>query len=192
MKILAAAVAASLAAAPAAHAAVITFSGLSGANNQPFTGSYVEDGYTVSYTGGDLWEAHLFGDAAPSLASWSVGAFDVSGGLFTLGNFRGAAAEPNEVAVYLVFGFYGGFQTFGGLVQTFGNQTFETLNAGTGNMVFDRVRFVVTGSGSFMSIDDITLHGVVPEPASWSLILGGFGMIGGAMRYRRRQAASFA
>jgi hypothetical protein len=27
----------------------------------------------------------------------------------------------------------------------------------------------------------------VPEPASWSLMIGGFGAIGGAMRYRRRK-----
>lgn len=27
----------------------------------------------------------------------------------------------------------------------------------------------------------------VPEPASWAMMLGGFGMVGGAMRYRRRR-----
>lgn len=33
--------------------------------------------------------------------------------------------------------------------------------------------------------------GAVPEPASWALMLGGFGAIGGAMRSRRRAAVSF-
>jgi len=33
--------------------------------------------------------------------------------------------------------------------------------------------------------------GGVPEPASWALMLGGFGMVGSAMRYRRR-IVSFA
>ena len=33
--------------------------------------------------------------------------------------------------------------------------------------------------------------GGVPEPASWAMMLGGFGMIGGAMRSRRRTAVSF-
>lgn len=28
----------------------------------------------------------------------------------------------------------------------------------------------------------------VPEPATWAMMLGGFGFVGGAMRYRRRQA----
>jgi hypothetical protein len=32
----------------------------------------------------------------------------------------------------------------------------------------------------------------VPEPASWALMLGGFGAIGGAMRSRRKSAVSFA
>ena len=32
--------------------------------------------------------------------------------------------------------------------------------------------------------------GAVPEPASWALMLGGFGMVGGAMRSRRRAAVA--
>jgi len=31
----------------------------------------------------------------------------------------------------------------------------------------------------------------VPEPASWALMLGGFGLVGGAMRSRKRAAVSF-
>ncbi len=34
-------------------------------------------------------------------------------------------------------------------------------------------------------------QGGVPEPASWAMMLGGFGMIGGAMRARRKSAVSF-
>jgi len=33
--------------------------------------------------------------------------------------------------------------------------------------------------------------GAVPEPASWALMLGGFGLVGGAMRSRKRTAVSF-
>lgn len=32
----------------------------------------------------------------------------------------------------------------------------------------------------------------VPEPASWALMLGGFGLVGGAMRSRRKAAVTFA
>ena len=31
--------------------------------------------------------------------------------------------------------------------------------------------------------------GAVPEPATWAMMIGGFGAIGGAMRYRRRKIA---
>lgn len=31
----------------------------------------------------------------------------------------------------------------------------------------------------------------VPEPASWAMMLGGFGLVGGAMRSRRKSAVSF-
>lgn len=34
--------------------------------------------------------------------------------------------------------------------------------------------------------------GGVPEPASWALMLGGFGLVGGAMRARRNAAVTFA
>jgi hypothetical protein len=44
------------------------------------------------------------------------------------------------------------------------------------------VRSVVSGSA---------VSGAVPEPASWALMLGGFGAIGGAMRSRRKAAVSF-
>jgi len=38
----------------------------------------------------------------------------------------------------------------------------------------------------------VDIGGAVPEPASWAMMLGGFGLVGGAMRSRRRQAVSFA
>lgn len=41
-------------------------------------------------------------------------------------------------------------------------------------------------SGGTLSISES-----VPEPASWAMMLGGFGLIGGAMRSRRKAAVSF-
>lgn len=41
--------------------------------------------------------------------------------------------------------------------------------------------------------DNIKFSGAVPEPASWAMMVGGFGLIGGAMRSsRRRQSVAFA
>jgi len=45
------------------------------------------------------------------------------------------------------------------------------------------VRFIVSGAA---------VSGAVPEPASWALMLGGFGLVGGALRSRRKVAVSFA
>ncbi len=46
------------------------------------------------------------------------------------------------------------------------------------------------GSGS-QQLDNITVNGGVPEPASWAMMLGGFGLVGGIMRSRRK-SVSFA
>ena len=85
--------------------------------------------------------------------------------------------------------------------------TFDLLSgtAGTnGNLLF----FGVTSAAPISSItfagaarndgfgfDDLTVGQVaaaVPEPATWAMFIGGFGMIGGAMRRRQRTAVRFA
>lgn len=54
------------------------------------------------------------------------------------------------------------------------------------------------GANNQIAFDDITLGsatpgGVVPEPATWAMMLVGFGMMGASMRYRRKNTAvSFA
>ena len=47
-------------------------------------------------------------------------------------------------------------------------------------------------SGAWLGGNFILASGAVPEPASWALMLGGFGAIGGAMRARRKTAVTFA
>jgi hypothetical protein len=59
-----------------------------------------------------------------------------------------------------------------------------TLNAG------QAVFFGVNSNGNYFH-DSTGLAGTisaVPEPATWAMMIGGFGMVGGAMRYRRRSA----
>jgi hypothetical protein len=51
------------------------------------------------------------------------------------------------------------------------------------DFVVDRVYF-----GTTPALDST---GAVPEPASWAMMLGGFGLVGGAMRSRRKAAVSF-
>jgi len=51
-----------------------------------------------------------------------------------------------------------------------------------------------TTSNGYVALDNINGAdtGAVPEPASWALMLGGFGLVGGAMRSRRKAAVTFA
>ncbi|HTI30980.1 MAG TPA: PEPxxWA-CTERM sorting domain-containing protein [Sphingomonas sp.] len=64
------------------------------------------------------------------------------------------------------------------------------MNFGQGDDV-GAVRF--SSSGVAFEFDSIggTIAGV-PEPASWALMIGGFGLIGGTLRRRQRTAVRFA
>jgi hypothetical protein len=69
----------------------------------------------------------------------------------------------------------------------------------TSDTAFDRIDLIQNGGGGF-ELDNVTignainLHGghgdnstgAVPEPASWAMMLTGFGLVGGTMRARRR------
>ena len=46
------------------------------------------------------------------------------------------------------------------------------------------------GTPQFDAFIDIETHSV-PEPASWAMMVGGFGLIGSSLRYRRRHSPSF-
>ncbi len=65
-----------------------------------------------------------------------------------------------------------------------------------------RVNFKISGSDSpiyglkFASkspafeVDNIAFSSAVPEPASWAMMIGGFGLVGGAMRRRPRHSTT--
>ena len=48
------------------------------------------------------------------------------------------------------------------------------------------------GTGLVTATSSAVAAAAVPEPASWALMLGGFGAIGGALRSRRKTAIAFA
>jgi hypothetical protein len=50
------------------------------------------------------------------------------------------------------------------------------------------VDFSSYGPFSVWSVDDVVIQSVIPEPASWALMIAGFGLVGGMMRNRRRVA----
>ena len=97
---------------------------------------------------------------------------------------------------YWSFGDFNGFVVFDD-TNTAGAITSVTINAATNMAGFDASRISFDAdhifvnwqglwfnSGTVVSLD--LNGGAVPEPASWALMLGGFGAIGGAMRSRKR------
>ena len=49
-----------------------------------------------------------------------------------------------------------------------------------------------SGGGEELRVNELRLAAAIPEPASWALMIGGFGLAGAALRTRRRQALATA
>lgn len=94
-----------------------------------------------------------------------------------------------------------GFVTGAAGVAAYGDGTalLGTRTFGTGNIVGVNLQVITSDSGyqvvnqpwAAAMMNNAVNFGVaaaVPEPATWAMMIGGFGMVGGAMRSSRRQA----
>jgi hypothetical protein len=154
--------------------------------------SYTESGYVVtlhtsngsSCNDGTCFGAHIGdGTGTPQTFNWHDNADNQPGAFVTLTKVGGGAFSLTS------FDFFS-YNDFSASATGY-----DTLNfygtGGTVNPGFLNVTSVTFyGSGS-QELDNITVNGGVPEPASWAMMLGGFGLVGGAMR-RRRTAVRFA
>lgn len=170
-----------------AQAQTVDFGGLSGTNGQAFTGPYVEEGVTVNTVSGQVFEGHVFGNPQPSLVVGSVfGGGNLArieatkASIFRLRFFDLSAQNGN--AGYFVQGFLGAIQMY-----AFSGSAGSGFATYTGNnAAVDRVRFTLTPTGTSVNIDNIFLgDAVVPEPATWAMLIAGFGMIGYGARRRK-------
>ncbi len=68
-------------------------------------------------------------------------------------------------------------------------QKFTTTFAGTGATTVFTINETIGGGFGGVALDNIAVN-AVPEPATWALMLGGFGMVGFAMRKRQTTVAA--
>ncbi len=138
--------------------------------NDPNTtyGAHIGDGYNG---GSATFNWHDDGDNGQPT---SITVSRVGGGLFNLSSFD--------------------YFTTGTLVATGGLSTLTLMGTGTSNGTgFSKVNSVTFSSTGYTynGLDNLVLSATsaVPEPATWALMILGFGAVGGAMRRRQSVAA---
>jgi hypothetical protein len=126
----------------------------------------------------------------PSTVSYSIegGFVGGSGRQFADGGFGGGGEGTTE-GLYYVFngtsgGGGGGYSGGGGGFYGFGS------GGGGGSYISDDATFLSGISGANRGNGWVTIEymAAVPEPASWAMLIGGFGLTGAAMRRRRALA----
>ncbi|KAB7644440.1 PEPxxWA-CTERM sorting domain-containing protein [Polymorphobacter fuscus] len=126
-----------------------------------------------------------FGQTTQSISS--VGKFTLGSGYFT--------SAWNDGATLSVVGLSGATTLFSttAVLDTSGPSLLTFNWSG-----IDKVTFAIAGgssagmggSGNYFALDNLTVTSDVPEPASWAMMIAGFGLVGAVMR--RRRIAAFA
>jgi hypothetical protein len=183
MKHIVLAAVSALAFAVPASAATMTFSGVTTAtvSNTP----YVENGITM--TGINANPYHYGYENAGTVhmdAGFGNGAYDFtfSGGVFDFSSI--------DVARSYGTGGTGTLTAFNAAGAQIGTAAFSTNTTGTYSFALTGVtRLRLVATGTHFNIDNLVLNAsAVPEPATWGLMLAGFGLVGVGLRSRRRVA----
>ncbi|MBT9469942.1 MAG: PEPxxWA-CTERM sorting domain-containing protein [Pseudomonadota bacterium] len=190
------------------------FNGFEGISSPfyPGTQSYTEGGIKVQYVGGQLttlttlkpydqrsWTPLGGGLGYTKISLANGGDFDAIEFLAGTSALTGGSRLQYEL-------FLDGAKVFSGFTGSLGNihSTLKTIGfAGTAGQVFDELRVQNLFSKNFndngfdqLVLDNITVNAIssaVPEPATWAMMIIGFGAVGSMVRSsRRRQAYAFA
>ncbi|WP_235889285.1 PEPxxWA-CTERM sorting domain-containing protein [Glacieibacterium frigidum] len=168
-----------------------------GTTNSPITRSAGSYGYTAS-AGNGFFGAGTVGDpwlstttaTDPIVLNAFTGGVRGVGGLF-FGSDIGGSFQAGDVVLNAT-------DASGTVTRTILNATTSSFLGFVTDGAFTSISIasVQPGPGSFLwpTIENLTLAGAavapgVPEPASWALMIGGFGLVGAAMRRKALAAA---
>lgn len=175
-----------LLATQATAAPVVTAVGTTYTASNPFTFSLGSSTFTLTGTG-DIFNPTAIstggGGQFKTIFGSPTSEF-VNRGTVTFGAGDQYAAFPMPTTIRFSNG-----DNFIGLRAVNGGQTFYGYAFTTNNVI---------NSYAFESVAGATITATtaipaaVPEPATWAMMIGGFGVIGAAARRRRRTAVSFA
>ena len=112
----------------------------------------------------------------------------VVGGSYTLSFLFRSDGNPNELAAL-----FGNTVAFDGVNLPSTSQGY-TVSGLVANSAITELRFLGRQDPGFNWIDSISItldstNGAVPEPATWGLMIAGFGLVGAAMRRRSTKVA---
>jgi hypothetical protein len=179
-----------------ASGTTITFSGLSGANEAPFT-TYTESGFTVTPLTGTWFQGQIFGNPVPSIFSGplfgspATDSIEITdGSSFTFNQFDMAANNGN--VTYTLTGMKGGLTQYTLTSTELANTAvFQTiLNADSG-IAIDALIISVTIAGTSTNLDNLVFTPTtVPLPAALPLFATGLGALGLLSWRRKRKVAA--
>ena len=206
-KVIVAATIAALGSFPAL--AGVTVSSVDGASPYGVPATFQFDSATPEYSG-TIYTNSVGGvRAQPAGSTGGYGAVgpsnDQSSTVLDLSSFGAISSITflwGSVDTYNTLGILGTGVSFGGGDQGVSPSNGDQTNPNSNRLVTltftgaDRwnvtgLQFSSTGNAFEFDNVNVTTAGV-PEPASWALMLGGFGAIGSALRSRRKAALSFS
>lgn len=174
----------SLASTPATASSTMTFNSLP-ADFSAYS-TFTEDGITIA--SGNSNHFHTVGDGGGGTAA----GFYQSDGFPQTVTFSGGVFTLTSIDFLSFFnGIDALLTSSSGSIETI--NTTGTFNFGSGfsNISFFTISSQEGGSDNSFVLDNITIAGAVPEPATWAMMLIGFGAVGAAMRRRKRTELTF-